>query len=101
MQKLIFIIFAFSALICRSQAPGRVVDFSHPPASNNQFYLNADLPVVMDKYPAFASGTPYFIDEWSNADIELANEEIYKNVKRCGLTLLKILYNISAPKGEN
>jgi hypothetical protein len=72
MQKLIFILFAFSALISHSQAPN---------ASSNNFYLNADLSVVQDKYPIFSSGSPYFLDEWLNADIELANGGIDKNVK--------------------
>ena len=72
MQKLVFILFAFSALISRSQAPN---------ASSNNFYLNADLSVVQDKYPIFSSGSPYFLDEWLNADIELANGAVDKNVK--------------------
>ena len=72
MQKLIFIIFAFSVLAARSQAPN---------ASSNNFYLNADLSVVQDKYPIFSSGSPYFLDEWLNADIELANGAVDKNVK--------------------
>ena len=74
MQKLLFILFIFAALVSRSQ-PGRVV------AQPNHFYLDMDLPVVIDKYPVFASGTPYFRDEWLAADIELGTGEIDKNIR--------------------
>src|SRR5690349_5529738 len=80
MRKLVSIIFAFSTIVGRSQAPGRTVQFSPPPV-HNDFYKNADLPVVKDKYPPFASGTPYFIDEWLNADGELEHGETFKDVK--------------------
>ena len=80
MQKLVFIIFVFSCFVSRSQAPGRTVQFSPPPIHNN-FYKDADLAVVKDKYPPFASGSPYFIDEWSNADAELEDGTVYKDVK--------------------
>jgi len=80
MRKLLSIIFSFSWCISHSQAPGRTVQFSPPPVHNN-FYKNADLAVVKDKYPPFASGTPYFIDEWLNADGELEHGETFKDVK--------------------
>src|ERR1043166_3892976 len=80
MHKLVSIIFAFSVLAASSQAPGRTIQFSPPPVLNN-FYKNADLPVVKDKYPPFASGTPYFTDEWLNADVELEHGETFKDVK--------------------
>ena len=79
MQKLFLIIFFFSGLISHSQAPG--VQFSQPAASNNHFYSNADLSVVINQYPAFANGSPYFIDEWLSADIEAQSGEVHKNVK--------------------
>jgi len=100
MQKLIFIIFALSALTSRSQAPGRVIDFSNSPASSNHFYLNADLPVVIDKYPAFASGSLYFLDEWLNADIEFANGAVDKNVK-VRFDLIENTLQYISPEGEN
>jgi len=80
MHKLVSIVFVFSAIAARSQAPGRAVQFSPPPVHNN-FYKDADLSVVKDKYPVFSSGSPYFLDEWLNADIELANGAVDKNVK--------------------
>jgi hypothetical protein len=98
MQKLIFIIFAFSALAARSQAPGRMVQFSPPPVHNNS-YLNADLPVVQDKYPIFSSGSPYFLDEWLNADIELANGAVDKNVK-VRLDLIENTLQYISPEGR-
>jgi hypothetical protein len=89
MQRLFFIIFAFSALSSRSQSP----------PSGNHFYLNADLSVIMDKYPAFASGTPYFIDEWSNADVELENGNMSKNVK-VRLDLIENTLQYISPEGR-
>jgi len=80
MHRLVSILFAFSVLAAHSQAPGRTVQFSPPPPHNN-FYKDADLPVVKDKYPPFASGTPYFIDEWLNADVVLEHGDTIKGVK--------------------
>ena len=81
MGKLLLILLILTGLIGRSQPPpGRTVNFSPPPVHNN-FYKNADLSVVKDKYPPFASGSPYFIDEWSNADVELEHGETFKDIK--------------------
>jgi hypothetical protein len=98
MQKLVSIIFAFSALAARSQAPGRTVQFSPPPVHNN-FYKDADLAVVKDKYPPFASGTPYFIDEWLNADGELEHGETFKDVKM-RLDLVENTLQYISPEGR-
>jgi hypothetical protein len=97
MHKLVSIVFAFSVLAARSQAPGRTVQFSPAPVHNN-FYKNADLPVVKDKYPPFASGTPYFIDEWLNADVELEHGETFKDVKM-RLDLVENTLQYISPEG--
>jgi len=98
MCKLISIIFAFSVLAARSQAPGRTVQFSPPPVHNN-FYKDADLAVVKDKYPPFASGTPYFIDEWLSADGELEHGETFKDVKM-RLDLVENTLQYISPEGR-
>ena len=98
MQKLVFVIFVFSSLVTRSQAPGRTVQFSPPPIHNN-FYKDADLAVVKDKYPPFASGTPYFIDEWLNADGELEHGETFKDV-RMRLDLVENSLQYISPDGR-
>jgi hypothetical protein len=56
-------------------------------------------PVFIDKYPTFASGTPYFITEWSNADVELENGETYKNVK-ARLDLVENTLQYVSPEGR-
>lgn len=99
MKKSIFIIFALSAFISRSQVPGGAVQFAQPSPASNHFYLNADLPVIIDQYPAFASGTPYFIDEWSNADIEAQSGEVYKNI-RVRLNLIENTLQYITPEGR-
>jgi hypothetical protein len=98
MYKLVSIIFAFSVLAARSQAPGRTVQFSPPPVHNN-FYKDADLAVVKDKYPPFASGSPYFIEEWSNADVELEHGETFKDVKM-RLDLVENTLQYISPEGR-
>jgi len=98
MQKLVFVIFVFSSLVTHPQAPGRTVQFSPPPVHNN-FYKDADLAVVKDKYPPFASGSPYFIDEWSNADVELEHGETFKDV-RMRLDLVENTLQYISPEGR-
>jgi hypothetical protein len=99
MQKQLLILFVLSALIGRSQPPpGRTVSFSPPPVHNN-FYKDADLAVVKDKYPPFASGTPYFIDEWLNADVELEHGETFKDVKM-RLDLVENTLQYISPEGR-
>ncbi len=98
MQKPLVILFILVGLIGRSQAPGRTVNFSPPPVHNN-FYKDADLSVVKDKYPPFASGTPYFIDEWLNADAELEHGEIFKDV-RMRLDLVDNTLQYISPDGR-
>ena len=98
MYKLVSIIFAFSTLVARSQAPGRTVQFSPPPVHNN-FYKDADLAVVKDKYPPFASGSPYFIDEWLSADAELEHGETFKDVKM-RLDLVENTLQYISPEGR-
>jgi hypothetical protein len=81
MHKQFFILFFLSGLMGKSQPPpGRTVNFSPPPVHNN-FYKDADLAVVKDKYPPFASGSPYFNDDWWSADVELEHGETFRDVK--------------------
>lgn len=56
--------------------------------------------MVIDKYPAFASGSPYFLDEWLNADIEFANGAVDKNVK-VRFDLIENTLQYISPEGEN
>jgi len=83
MRKLLFIPFISFAITSYCQLPARGSLTNPPPtaASTARSYRNADLPVLQDKYPKFADGSPYFLEEWVNGDIVLTTGEEYKNVK--------------------
>jgi len=81
MRIILFILFLSAAITTRSQLPARGSLTNTPSTTNTRFYVNADLPVVQDKYPKFADGTPYFLEEWISGDIVLASGQVYQNVK--------------------
>ena len=68
-------------ITAHSQLPARGSLTNTPSTSSTRFYANADLPVVQDKYPKFANGNPYFLEEWMTGDIVLIDGQVYKNVK--------------------
>ena len=78
MRKILLILFILSAFAGQSQLS---TISNNPPTLNNHYYFNSDLPVIVDKYPKFANGTPYFLEEWTNGEIVLGNGEIYENIK--------------------
>src|SRR5438477_7966606 len=73
----LFFLFYFSA---SSQLKSQQGNFT-PATSGNRYYRDADLPVVKDKYPKFADGTPYFLEDWIEGDILLATGETFHHVK--------------------
>jgi hypothetical protein len=81
MRIILFILFLSAGITAESQLPARGSLTNTPSTTNSHFYFNADLPVVQDKYPKFADGTPYFLEEWISGDIILASGQVYKNVK--------------------
>ena len=81
MRKMFLILFILPVFSGQSQSSITGSISNNPSTLNNHFYVNADLPVILDKYPRFANGTPYFLEEWVNADIVLGSGEIYENIK--------------------
>jgi hypothetical protein len=78
MRKILILLFTFGSFTGLTQRP---IITNNPSTANNHYYFDADLPVLVDKYPKFADGNPYFLEEWVNGDIVLGNGKIYHNVK--------------------
>jgi hypothetical protein len=81
MRKFLFVLFISGITAGQAQLPARGSLTNPPPKPTGRSYFSADLPVVQDKYPTFANGTPYFLEEWVSGDIVLTSGEVYKNVK--------------------
>jgi len=99
MRKFFFIPFISFAITSYCQLPARGSLTNPPPTSTTRFYRNADLPVIQDKYPTFADGNPYFLEEWINGDIVLTTGEEYKNVKM-RLDLVENSLQYISPEGS-
>lgn len=80
MRNSLFLLLLLFSLRAKSQLRSAQGNYT-PPTANARFYQNADLPVIKDKYPKFASGSPYFLEDWIEGDIQLSTGEIYHNVK--------------------
>jgi hypothetical protein len=78
MRKILILLFTFGSFNGLAQRP---IISNNPSTADNRYYFNADLPVLVDKYPKFANGNPYFLEEWVNGDIVLGNGEVSHNVK--------------------
>ena len=64
----------------------------------NPFYFSNDLPVLVDKYPRFADGSPYFSEDWLNGDITITGGKLYENIK-VRLDLVDNTLQYISPKG--
>jgi hypothetical protein len=81
MRNIFILLLAAVAFTAQSQLSTRGHIVNSPTTTSPRIYKNGDLPVLQDKYPRFANGTPYFLEEWVSGDILLATGEKFENVK--------------------
>jgi hypothetical protein len=81
MRKIFILLLTTVAITAQAQLSTRGNIVNSPSTANSRYFNNADLPVIQDKYPKFANGTPYFLEDWVSGDILLVTGEKYENVK--------------------